>query len=215
MRLHSDGFGDTEVSRDAHPFANPLGRIVRHGGVAHEPVSHERAERRNRLFERGLGVVVVGVVQVDRVDAEALEGCLGRGAHVRSREPAELGVLADLRRDDQVLACTRPCGQPLADDPFALAARVSGHPCAVGIRRVDEVTTGLDEGVEERERGVAVGRPAEYVAAEGEGEDVEVAGSDSAHVRVNRSAATVIPPPPNPPSPPRERRPRRSARPRC
>ena len=48
-----------------------------------------------------------------------------------------------------------------------------GHPARVDVGGVDEVEAGVDEGVEQRERGRLVGRPAEHVAAEAERRDRE------------------------------------------
>ena len=64
------------------------------------------------------------------------------------------------------------CLQPLADDRLGLAALVARDPARVDVGRVDQVEAGLDEGVEQLERGRLVGGPAEDVAAEGERPDL-------------------------------------------
>jgi hypothetical protein len=46
----------------------------------------------------------VGVVEVDVVGAEAPQGGVGGGLDVGGGQAAELGVLADLRGDDDVRA---------------------------------------------------------------------------------------------------------------
>jgi hypothetical protein len=48
------------------PTRGLLRGVVRHRRVAHEPVRDELAEGRDGLLQRRLGVVEVGVVQVDR-----------------------------------------------------------------------------------------------------------------------------------------------------
>ena len=188
MRLDRHRLGDAQLTRDAHPLAHAVGGVVRDRGVAHESVGDERAEGSHGLFERGVGVVEVRVVQVDAIEAETGEGCLGRGAHVGGGEPPELRVLADLGGDRDALVVAEPAArEPLADDRLALATFVARHPGAVGVGRVDEVSATATEGVEDLERGAPVGRPAEHVAAEGEGEDVEVTRADAGHALIQAS----------------------------
>src|SRR3954471_8247966 len=83
--------------------------------VADLALLHELGHRADRLLDRRLGVDAVLVVEVDRVDAEALERRLARLAHVVgiAADAQELAVLpadvAELRRDERALAA------PLAD----------------------------------------------------------------------------------------------------
>ena len=96
---------------------------------------------------------------------------------------------ADLGRDDDVVAVAAR-RQPLADDRLRLAAVVARHPRRVDVGGVDEVAAGRGVGVEHGEGVVAVGGPAEDVAAEAEGEDVEVGAGDQGHgTAILRTAA--------------------------
>ena len=123
-----------------------------------------RPNAADRLLE-GHGLVVeVGVVEVECVDTEALQRRLGGGADVRRGKTCEVGVLADLGRHDDTGGAAR--GEPLADEPFAVPTGVARHPGAVAVGGVDEVAAARDESVEDREGLIAVGRPAEHVAAE-------------------------------------------------
>jgi hypothetical protein len=91
----------------------------------------------------------VRVVEVDRLDAESAQRRLGGGADGTRGESAEVGVLADLRRDGHALWL--PVGEPRADDRLALAAAVAGHPGAVRVGGVDEVAAACAERVEHGE----------------------------------------------------------------
>ena len=193
MRLDRDGLGDAELARDAHPLADAVGGVVRHRRVAHESVGDERAEGRHRLFERG---------------RRRRRSARSRG---RSRRRRGAAAMPRPRRARSAAASPLNCGCWLTlvatVDALGAAAIASHspmmrslsppscarHPGAVGVGGVDEVATAATERVEDRERGVAVGRPAEHVAAEGEGKDVEVAASDAGHAERQRHAGGSIP----------------------
>src|SRR5690606_2111005 len=72
-----------------------------------------------------------------------------------------------------------PLAHPAAEDRLRFAARVAGDPGRVRVRRVDEVAAGFRVGVEHGERGLLVGAPSEDVPAEAEGEDLQIALSES------------------------------------
>src|SRR5215207_4236129 len=55
---------------------------------------------------------------------------------------------------------------PLADDGFGLAALVSRRPSRIDVCGVDEIKTGSDKSIEQLERPLPVGGPAEHIAAE-------------------------------------------------
>ena len=59
-------------------------------------------------------------------------------------------VHANLGRDDDLTAHTRPRREPIADNGFGLAAFVAGHPARIDVCRIDEVTAGGDKGVKQR-----------------------------------------------------------------
>jgi hypothetical protein len=119
----------------------------------------------------------VRVVEVDRVDAEPAEAGLDAAADAVARRALRGLVRADLGGDDEVVgAATRR--EPAADDLLGLAAGVAGLPRGVDVGGVDEVAARCDVGVEELERGGLVGGPAEDVAAEGQGQHLQAAGSE-------------------------------------
>lgn len=93
---------------------------------------------------------------------------LGRRLDVGGRQPLEVGVAADLGGDDDIVAAGTG-RQPLADEGLRLTTLVARDPGAVRVGGVDEVAAGRRVRVEDGEGLLLVGRPAEDVAAEGEG----------------------------------------------
>ena len=90
-----------------------------------------------------------------------------RGQPAVGRHHAALGG------DQDLVALGRILLQPGADDRLRLAALVARHPARIDVGGVDEGEAGIDEGVEQLVRGRLVGRPAEHVAAEGDGGEFE------------------------------------------
>jgi hypothetical protein len=86
-------------------------------------------------------------------------------------------VLADLRRDDELVAVAAQL-LPLADEALRVTTGVAGDPRRVAVGGVDEVAAARDERVEDVERGLPVGRPPEHVAAEVQREDGQVGRSE-------------------------------------
>ena len=96
---------------------------------------------------------------------------------VSGAEVVEAGEFADLGGDDDVVAVAAR-RHPFADDRLRLAAAVARHAGHVDVGGVDEVAAAGEEAIEHGKRLVAVGGPAEHVAAEAEGGDVEVGARD-------------------------------------
>ena len=111
---------------------------------------------------------------------EALEGLGDCDLHVLLRQAWAGGQGADLGGDHHVGAVAAR-SHPLAEDPLGLAIGVAVGPYGVEVGGVDEVAAGGDERVEHRERRLAVRGPAEGVAAQVEGEDVDVGARDAGH----------------------------------
>jgi hypothetical protein len=144
--------------------------------VAHRARAHERVERAQRVLERRVLVVEVRVVEVDAIGPQTLEG--GRRLaldRLRAQAPHRALAAADLRREDDLVAVAA-LGHPAPDD--GLRAAVLDE---IGVRGVDEVAAGAGVRIEDGEGLGLVGRPAEHVAAEAEGEDVEVGASEGGH----------------------------------
>ena len=124
------------------------GRVV----VAEPPrgdraLGEQRLERADRLGERRVRVGVVREVQVDPLDAEALEAALDVAPDPVGREAA-VGRVArhrveDLRRDEQALGPA--VGAPAADVRLAAAA-------AVRVGRVEPADARVPAGVHDRAR---------------------------------------------------------------
>ena len=154
--------------------------IVRGADPADLALAHERVERAERLVERRPGVVAVRVVEVDAVDAEAGERRVAAGPDALGREARgeRRGREPDLRRDDHLVA-TAALVEPRAEDRLGLAALVPGDPRAVDVRGVDEVAARGAVRVEHGEARVAVGRPAEDVAAEAERVDGQIGRAEA------------------------------------
>ncbi len=85
-----------------------------------------------------------------------------------------------------------PTAQPVADDRFRLASLVTGYPEGIGIRGVDEIEAGGEEGIQQPERGWLVRSPPEDVAAQGERRDLQPRGAELAfdHGSVRKVQAT-------------------------
>ena len=146
-----------------------LASEVRKSDIAHAAGGDELAEGAERLLERRLRVVVVDVVEVDVVAAQASQRRLGAG---EDGFAGETRVRRDLRRDDDAPAVAAR-GHPVADDRLRFTARVARHPGRVAGGRVDEVAARGGVGVENFEGGRLIGGPAEHVAAQAEREDLD------------------------------------------
>jgi hypothetical protein len=149
--------GDVERRRQ------PFGGIVGGADRAHLAGPHQRVERPERLLERRLRIVLMGVIKIDRLDPEPAQRGLRRRLDMRGGKPA---CIADLGRDHDVPAAA-PL-QPFADQGLRFAAFVPRNPRRIDVGRVDERPARLGEAVEDGEGFVASRRPAEHIAAEHE-----------------------------------------------
>jgi hypothetical protein len=150
---------------DAHPLLDAGGRVVGDADVAHLARVDQPGQRREGLLQRNGLVVEVGVVQIDVVGSQALERRIRSATDVVGGQAAELRVLAHLRGEHHIVAIAARF-EPLADDPLRVATAVARHPRRIAVGGVDEVAAGGRVIVEDGEGCVAVGRPAEHVAAE-------------------------------------------------
>ncbi|GAB2927732.1 hypothetical protein GCM10027028_28040 [Streptomyces sundarbansensis] len=145
--------------------------------MAHLAVLHQLVEGGDDLLDRNGLVVEVRVEEVDVVGAEPAQRCLCRALDGAGRQAPERGVGTGLGGDDDV-GPVGAGGEPLADDGLGLTAPVALDPGGVRVGGVDDVAAGRDVGVQDGEGLFLVRRPAEDVAAEGEGEDLEAGGAE-------------------------------------
>ncbi|MNT56878.1 hypothetical protein D3C72_1942140 [compost metagenome] len=73
---------------------------------------------------------------------------------------------------------------PLADNGFAHAGRVAGHPVGIALGGVDGREALFDKGVENGKARLFVHRPAKDVAAQDQGFDDDLTASERAAVHV-------------------------------
>ena len=176
VRLQHGELGEPVLALELEGRGQPLGRVVRRAEVAHRAGAHERVERAQRLLERRVLVVEVGVVEVDAVGPEALERGPRLALDVVGAQVADrAAAAADLRGEDDRVA-RAALGHPAPDD--RLRAAVLDE---IGVRGVDEVAARRQVGVEDREGLRLVRGPAEHVGAEAQREDVEVGASEGGH----------------------------------
>jgi len=169
-RLQDAEAGEAALLGDPQRLAQPVLRVVRRPDRSHEALAHELVEGAQRLLERRREVVVVRVVEVEALDAEARERSLRRPPQ---RIAAQVARPAGLRRDHDVRLPGSAVREPRADERLRLPAGVAVDPGGVGVGGVDEVAARRHVGVEHREGLLAVDRPAEDVAAEAERVDGE------------------------------------------
>ena len=140
--------------------------------VAHLALLHELGHCADRLLDRRLEVDAVLVVEVDRVDAEALQRRLaGRADVLRLAADAEelarrSAHVPELRREHDLVAAA---GDRLPDEPLVRAP-------AVHVGRVEEGDSELDRALDRRDRLTLVGGAVELGhphAAEPERRDLE------------------------------------------
>ena len=148
------------------------------GGEIGSPAGRDLAGRDHalegaeRLLRRCHLVVVVDVVEVDPLHAQAAEGIVHRPGEV-SRGGIAVGEAAG-RAGGAALGMDRhpvtvaALAHPVADDGFRLAAAVAGAPVGIDIRRVDGGQAALQRGVQQAFGSGGIQAPAEDIGAEDE-----------------------------------------------
>ncbi len=109
----------------------------------------------------------MGLVEVDAVGLQALEGCLDGLLDVFRGETlfAVTHVHADFGRDNHSVALAA-AREPFAEDGFGFASDMAGDPSRIDIGGVDEIQAGIVGGVEEAEGIAFIHGPAEDVSAQ-------------------------------------------------
>src|SRR5438552_4698070 len=149
-------------------------------------------ERSQRLVEWRVLVIPVRLVEVDTVDLQTTERRLDRLQDVITAQDlvSMPHVGAHFGRDDDVVVPSSLC-DPASDDRFRFATLVSSDPPRIGVRRVDQVEAGADEGVEQPERHRLVRRPAEHIAAQGERRDLESGITELASIHAEKMGTSL------------------------
>ena len=167
------------VARQPEPLAcrerlgEPRRRVLRRADRAHLAGLDERAERFERLVDRGAGIVLVRLVEIDAVGLQAREGILDLLHDLRALQAAlAFDGHADFRREHHAIALAAP-REPFPDDGFGFPAHVARHPCRIAVGGIDEVEAEVDEALEDREGGRLVGGPSEDISAQCERRDVD------------------------------------------
>ena len=166
--------------------------------VDQPPIGAERLGVRNRI------VGPVRQIEVDRLDAEPPQRRFDRLLDIGGRQalPARPHRRADLG-DDGDFAALAARLQPRADDRLGFAALVARRPSRIDVGGVDRAEAGADEAVEQVERGLGVGRPAEHIAAEHGGGNRKVGAAETTlvHRATPNSASRPVRRCPLPPAP--------------
>ena len=116
------------------------------------PCSISSSNVAERLVERRVRIVGVGVVEVDVVGLQALERLVDGDADVAGRQSRAVGLALPTLVASTTDVAVAARGEPLADHRLGLAADVAGRERGVGVGGVDEVAARRDVGVEHRER---------------------------------------------------------------
>src|SRR5690606_12936210 len=97
-------------------------------------------------------------------------------------------ALTDIRAnlgDEYDLIAIAAFLHPLADDPFRFSAGIARYPARIGIGGIDGVEASVDKAVEQVERGLLVGGPAEDVTAQNQRRDGKVGATETAFLQFN------------------------------
>ena len=134
-----------------------------------------------RLGVRDRIVGPVRQIEVDRLDAEPLQRRFDRLFDVGRRQAllARPHRRADLG-DDRHFATDAARAQPVADDRLGFAALVARRPGRIDVGGVDRVQARGAEAVEQIERRLGVGGPAEHIAAEYDRGDGKIGAAEAA-----------------------------------
>ena len=144
--LHGDEAGEVVGLLEVEHLVELPG--VHAGGAEVEGLAclHDIVEGFAGLFDGGVGVEAVDLVEVDVVDAEALEGGVDGGHDVFAREAAVVGRVGhgveDFCGEDEVLAAGLELAEEFAGDALAFAD-------GVHVGGVEEVDAGFDGAADE------------------------------------------------------------------
>ena len=155
----------------AHPqrFFQAIRLIVGGADRPHLAGLNQRIERRQRLFQRRIAVIVVRLVEIDIIGLQTAQRIFHRLLNIARRQPlfAFAHRFAHLGGDDHLVALAALL-QPFADDGFRFAAPVARRPAGRNVGGIDKVELIVHQRIQQIERGRLIRRPAEHVAAKGQ-----------------------------------------------
>ncbi len=145
-----------------------VGRLFGGADRPHLAGLDKRIERRQRLFQRRIAVIVVRLIKIDIIGLQATQRVLHRLLNIARRQPllAFAHRFAHLGGDDHLVALAALL-QPFADDGFRFAAPVARRPAGINVGGIDKVELIVHQRIQQAERGRLIRRPAEHVATEG------------------------------------------------
>ncbi len=167
--IAGQGISARRIERCRKPLGGEVG-----GAAGRDLAGRDHAlEAAQRFLRRCHLVIVVDVVEVDPLHAQAAEGIVHRpgevgGGGIAVGEVARRAGGAALGMDRHPVAVAA-LAHPVADDGFRLAAAVAGAPVGIDIRRVDGGQAALQRGVQQAFRSGGIQAPAEDIGAEDEG----------------------------------------------
>ena len=169
VRLEHGELGQPELALQLKRRGEPLRRVVGRRDVPDHALLDERVEGAQRLLQRRVGVVPVRVIQIDVVGLQPLERGMRLAADVVGPQVAvRIATAADLRGEHDLVAVAAVF-QPAPEDRLRPAMLEQ-----VGVGGVDEVAPCRRVGVEDLARLLLVGGPAEHVAAQADGIDIQL-----------------------------------------
>src|SRR5581483_10307160 len=163
---------DAEPVADVADFGDAPGAIIRDAEIAHLAGADQFGHRAHGLLQRRRMVFLVQVIDVDVVGAEPLQALVAGLQDPAPRQPAAIGIVADLvgelGREDPARAAV---GDGAAD-------HLLGISLVVGVGRVDEVDAGLARLGDDPRRGRLVCRAAEHHGAEADRRNLQAAAAE-------------------------------------
>jgi hypothetical protein len=177
VRLKHGELGQPELALQFERRGEPLRRVVGGRDVPDHALFDERVEGAQRLLERRLGVVPVPVIQVDVVGLQPLKRGVRLAADGVGPQVAvpRVATAADLRGEHDLVAVAAVL-QPAPEDRLRPAMLDQ-----IGVRGIDEVAARRRVGVEDLARLLLVGGPAEHVAAQADGIDIQLRTAKGNH----------------------------------
>ena len=94
--LAGDRAIDAEPVADVADLGDPPGPVIRDAEIAHLALLDQFAHRAHGFLQRRRMIFLVQVVDVDKVGAEPLQAFIRSLQHPAPRQPAAIGIVADL-----------------------------------------------------------------------------------------------------------------------
>ena len=152
------------------------GAIIGNPEIAHLALADQFAHRAHGLLQRRRMILLVQIVDVDEIGAEPLQAFLGGLQHPAPRQPAAIGIVADLVGE----FCRKDPALPVVGN--GATDHLFRFPAIIGIRSIDEVDSGLARFDDDPRRGRLVGGAAEHHGAEADRRDFQAAAAECAVV---------------------------------